>query len=102
MIVTTVTIWVKTEHLRAFIKATKNNHLAAIQEPGNLRFDVSQCSDDPGRFLLYEAYESEAAARAHKETSHYLQWRDTVSDWMLKPREGIKHNILFPSDKNLW
>ncbi|MBI4677077.1 MAG: antibiotic biosynthesis monooxygenase [Elusimicrobia bacterium] len=28
------------------------------------------------RFVLYEAFESEDAAAAHKKTPHYLAWRD--------------------------
>jgi autoinducer 2-degrading protein len=45
-------------------------------EPGNRRFDVLQAPDDPARFILYEAYASAADAAAHKETAHYLAWRD--------------------------
>jgi (4S)-4-hydroxy-5-phosphonooxypentane-2,3-dione isomerase len=48
---------------------------------------------------LYEAYESDAAAAAHKNTPHYFEWRDTVALWMAKPREGVKQKLLFPSLK---
>jgi len=102
MIVTTVTVYVKSKYIQDFTEATRENHEASVHEPGNLRFDVAQCTDDPSRFLLYEAYESEEEAAAHKVTVHYLKWRDTVADWMAKPREGIKHNILFPPDKKQW
>ncbi len=53
-----------------------------------LRFDVLQDAGTPSKFVLYEAYESSEAAAAHKETAHYRKWRDTVSDWMVKPRKG--------------
>jgi (4S)-4-hydroxy-5-phosphonooxypentane-2,3-dione isomerase len=102
MIVTTVIVYVKPAHLQDFIKATTENHRASIAEPGNLRFDVLQHKDDPTRFLLYEAYESEEAAANHKQTGHYLKWRDTVVDWMAKPREGIPYRILYPEDKSQW
>jgi len=88
MIVTIVHVQVKPEHVEDFIEATRKNHLASIREPGNLRFDVLQSKDDPTRFALYEAYESEEAAAAHKKTEHYLKWRETVADWMTKPRVG--------------
>jgi autoinducer 2-degrading protein len=97
MIVTLVHIYVKPEFVDAFIKATQNNHEHAIQEPGNFRFDVLQDTNDPGKFVLYEAYETEAAVAAHKETDHYFAWRDTVTPWMAKPREGVKHKLLFPA-----
>ncbi len=73
MIVTTVTVYVKPENIDDFIEATIENHEASIKEPGNMRFDVLQSMTDPTRFLLYEAYQSEEEAAAHKETEHYLK-----------------------------
>lgn len=102
MIVNIVHVYVKPDFVDDFIAATKKNHEGSIQEPGNLRFDVLQNPDKPGRFVLYEAFESEDAVSRHKETPHYLKWRLSVADWMEKPREGFKHNILFPLDKLKW
>ncbi len=96
MIATIVHVEVIPQHVEDFIEATKANHLLSINEPGNLRFDVLQLSDNPTQFALYEAYENEAAVAAHKETSHYLEWRDKVTPWMSKPREGIRYNGLYP------
>lgn len=98
MIATIVHVFVKPECIKAFIAATKPNHEGSVKEPGNLRFDILQDASDPAKFVLYEAYASEAAAAAHKETSHYLTWRDTVAPFMAKPREGVKHKILFPQN----
>ncbi len=102
MIVTCVSVHVKSEHVDAFIQASMENARNSVQEPGNLRFDVLQCAEDSTRFMLYEAYESEDAAAAHKQTPHYLQWREDVAPWMAQPREGVKHNILFPTEKAQW
>ena len=96
MIVTIVHIFVKPEHVDAFIEATKKNHLQSIVEPGNLRFDVLRDAEEPGKFVLYEAYDSHEAVAAHKQTSHYMEWRDTVEPWMQKARIGQKHHLLFP------
>lgn len=98
MYVVSVTIHVKPHHLAEFIEATLDNARNTRQEPGNLRFDVSQAVDDPGRFLLYEAYLSEDDFKAHQQTEHYHRWRETVADWMAQPREGVKHNTLFFDD----
>ena len=38
----------------------------------------------------------EASAWAHKETSHYLRWRDKVAGWMAEPRQGVRYDGLFP------
>jgi autoinducer 2-degrading protein len=99
MTVTLVHVHVKPEFIRPFIDATRENHENSTKEPGNFRFDILQDAADPGKFVLYEAYASDAAAAAHKETSHYLAWRDTVAAWMAKPREGVKHTLLFPTPK---
>jgi autoinducer 2-degrading protein len=102
MIVTFVHVWVKEEYIEAFIKASVSNQNESVKEPGNLRFDLLQDAGNPAKFVLYEAYESDEAAAAHKTTPHYLKWRETVADWMAKPREGIKHLILCPADKTKW
>lgn len=102
MIVTSVTVYVKKEHVEDFVNASLENHTHSLKESGNLRFDVLQCMDDPCRFLLYEAYESEASALAHKETPHYAKWRDTVAPWMAKPREGVKHRVVAPTNRSGW
>ena len=96
MIVTIVHIEVIPEHIEDFIQATTENHLLSVKEPGNLRFDVLQKGDQSTEFALYEAYESENTSAAHKETAHYLKWRETVAPWMAKPREGVRYNGLQP------
>ena len=96
MYVTIVKVWVKPEYLDGFIAATKKNHEASILEDDNLRFDVLQIADTPEQFVLYEAYASPEAAMAHKQTPHYLAWRETVAGWMAQPREGTVCRGLFP------
>jgi autoinducer 2-degrading protein len=96
MTVTCVYVRVKETHIDDFVQATTENHLGSVQEPGNLRFDVLQAVDDPCNFLLYEAYESEEAAAAHKSSGHYLSWRDAVADWMDGPRQGVKYSAVCP------
>jgi autoinducer 2-degrading protein len=99
MITTCVHVWVKPDKIQDFIMETIENHNNSIKEPGNLRFDFSQDTQDPSKFMLYEAYISEEAAAAHKNTAHYFKWRDAVADWMAEPRKGIKYNILAPQFK---
>ena len=86
MHVTLVYVQVKSEYIDDFISATHKNHQASIQESGNRRFDVLQSPENPEQFVLYEAYDSAEDATLHKQTAHYLVWRDTVADWMAKPR----------------
>lgn len=97
-----VHVHVKPEHRDDFLAASLENARHSIQEPGNLRFDVLQQADDPDRFVLYEAYRDEAGMQAHKETSHYAQWRDAVADWMAEPRRGVQHTSHFPQSEDAW
>ncbi len=96
MVVTAVHVYVKPEHINDFVEATTENHEASVKEDGNMRFDLLQSEDDPSYFLLYEAYESEKAASAHKQTPHYRTWRAKVASWMAEPRKSIRFNGIRP------
>lgn len=96
MHVTLVHIHVIPEFRDEFIAATRDNHLASVQEPGNLRFDVLQSPEDANYFVLVEAYKSGSDAAAHKETAHYKRWRDSVANWMAEPRRGVPFTGLYP------
>jgi len=98
MKVTLVHVQVKSEHVNDFIEATRLNHESSIKEPGNRRFDILQSSEDPTRFVLYEAYASDEHAAAHKQTAHYLAWREAVASWMTEPRQGVQYLGVFPKD----
>lgn len=92
MITTLVNVWVKEDHVAEFIAASRINRDHSRKEKGNIRFDLLQDSNDPSRFIFYEAFRDEQAVADHKKTSHYLQWRDKVADWMEQPRQGIRFN----------
>ena len=96
MFVTIVHIKILPDHVDAFIRASTENHMESVKEPGNLRFDLLRNDDNPTRFVLYEAYVNQRAAAAHKETPHYLKWRETVAHWMATPREGVRYTGLQP------
>jgi len=102
MIVNCVYVNVKSDSISRFISETVENHNESVKEPGNLRFDLIRQADDPCRFMIYEAYESDAAAAHHKTTAHYLKWRDNVKDFMAEPRKGVKYNIIEPNDRAKW
>jgi len=90
-----VTVFVKPDKVEPFIQAILANARGARQEPGNLRFDVSQAEAEPTKFLIYEVYKTKDDFTAHQQTAHYITWRDTVTDWMAQPRQGVRHNTLF-------
>lgn len=97
MHVTLVHVYVKPEHLDAFIEATRKNHEASIQESGNCRFDILQNPENSSHFILYEAYDHPESAAKHKEMPHYHAWRETVQEMMAEPRKGVPMRGLFPT-----
>jgi quinol monooxygenase YgiN len=98
MLVVLVHVRVKPESIEAFKAATVENARESLKEPGVARFDVLEQSEEPGRFVLVEAYRSADAPARHKATAHYAKWRDTVESMMAEPRTGIRHEALFPDD----
>ena len=93
-----VHVRVKPEMIDAFKQATVENASDSVKEDGIARFDVIQQNDDPTRFILVEVYKTADAPAAHKETVHYLKWRDTVAEMMVEPRQGIKYTNIYPED----
>lgn len=96
MLIVHVHVHVKPESVAAFRQATIENARASIQEPGIARFDVVENQDDTTRFVLIEVYRSPEAPAAHKETAHYIKWRDTVANMMAEPRQSVKYGEVFP------
>lgn len=93
-----VTVQVKAEFIEAFIEASKDNASNSQQEPGVVRFDFLQSKDDPTQFAIYEVYRAPEDQQAHRETAHYLRWRDAVTDMMAAPRVGTVYANLLPTD----
>jgi quinol monooxygenase YgiN len=98
MLIVHVHVQVKPESIAAFKLATLANARASRQEPGVARFDVVQQADDPTRFVMVEVYRDVDAAVAHKLTTHYAVWRDSVAAMMAAPRTSVKFNNVFPDD----
>lgn len=98
MFIAHVFVSVKPEDVDAFKNASMENATNSVKEPGIARFDVIQQLDDPTQFVLVEVYRKKEDAAKHKETAHYIKWRDTVADMMAKPRSAIKYENIFPGE----
>jgi (4S)-4-hydroxy-5-phosphonooxypentane-2,3-dione isomerase len=101
MFIVHVHIRVKPEQLDAFKTATLDNARNSHQEAGVLRFDFLQDRADPTRFTLVEVYRDESDVATHRETAHYLRWRDIVTDMMDGERTRVIYDALFP-DTDGW
>ena len=98
LLIVHVDIAVVPEQLDAFLAASQENADASRDEPGVVRFDVLSDRADPSHVVLVEIYRDEAAAAAHKDTTHYQRWRDAVAPMMARPRQATRYVNTSPDD----
>jgi len=100
MYIVHVFVTVKEDYLQDFIKATIQNAKASLQEPGIARFDILQAADIPCKFILNEVYRTKDDPAKHKETSHYITWKETVEEMMSVPRTKLVYANIHPEDRD--
>lgn len=100
MIILHVHVHVKAELIGSFKHATIENASNSVREPGVVRFDVIEQTDDPSRFMLLEVYRDAAAQAAHKETAHYHNWLAKVTDMLAEPRTRQTYTNVCPPDQD--
>jgi (4S)-4-hydroxy-5-phosphonooxypentane-2,3-dione isomerase len=99
MVILIVHVHVKPEHIDAFREATIENARNSIQEPGIAQFDLLQQSDDPSRFVLYEAYRDAEGPPRHRETAHYKTWLGRVTNMLAGERTRVFYSNVHPADQ---
>jgi autoinducer 2-degrading protein len=91
-----VHIKVKKGSEAGFISATRENLAHTLKEPGIFRFELLQDEADSSRFVLVEGYRSVEAQASHKETAHYLKWKDLIEPMMAEPRTRALYSGIEP------
>lgn len=87
-----VEVNVKPERLNDFLDLIKYDaEHSENDEPGCLRFDVLQDTEDPHKFFYYEVYKDEAARQAHRETPHFKKYAEESADMMAGP--VVRHMV---------
>jgi (4S)-4-hydroxy-5-phosphonooxypentane-2,3-dione isomerase len=75
MLIVLVSVTVRSDALAEFEPAILENAARSVaDEPGCVRFDVSQREDDPTAWLFYEVYTDGAAFEAHRASPHYAKY----------------------------
>jgi (4S)-4-hydroxy-5-phosphonooxypentane-2,3-dione isomerase len=80
----------------AFIAATCENLTHTLKEPGIWRFELLQDEADPSRFALVEGYRTVEAQASHRETAHYLKWKDLIEPMMAEQRTRALYSEIKP------
>jgi (4S)-4-hydroxy-5-phosphonooxypentane-2,3-dione isomerase len=77
MHIVSITLTVKPELIDEFERAALLNARTSVaQDPGCLRFDVSQSYDNPGVWVFYEVYDSPEAHAAHRQAPHFFVYQE--------------------------
>jgi len=79
MVVVAGSIGIDPAKREAAIAAAKEVMAATRQEPGCRSYAFSLDLDDPGRFHLFEHWESQAALDAHFKTPHMARFNAAVA-----------------------
>ena len=94
-----VTLKVKPGYMDRFLEASLGDAKGSVgNEPGCFRFDILRDDNEPNVAHFYEVYEDQAAIEAHRRMPHYLQWRETVADWIEDNSARIDATVVFPSE----
>ena len=80
-------IHAKPEHRDEVLQALQQMVVATRSEPGNLRYDLFERDGAPGSFDLYELYVDHDAVQAHRQSAHYLDYRQRTAAWLANPPE---------------
>jgi quinol monooxygenase YgiN len=65
---------------------------ASHAEPQCAGFRVL-AAEEPGEFVLFGSWSTEAAMREHYDTSHYRRYRDHVQPLLARPSDVVVHHI---------
>lgn len=88
---------VKPEQVAAFKIAAKAVVAGSQQEAGNSQYDLYQAAENSTTFVIIEIWQDRDAIAFHKETSHYLAFKEQLPEFLAEPHyvdayEGEKLN----------
>lgn len=67
---------------------------ARTKEPGCRRFEISRSVDQPNFFTLVEAYDDLAALEAHRQTPHFLLFRQRADGGLIVSKKSVCGEVI--------
>ena len=102
MLAMLVKVRVKPGERERFLKAIEVDALGSERdEPGCMRFNVLQDTQDQNVYYFYEVYRDEAALEAHRAAPHYAVWR-AAADTLDGAPEATRCQTVFPATDGYW
>lgn len=96
-----VTMQIKPDRVEQFREAILDDAIGSVNdEPGCVRFDVHQDSEDENRFYLYEVYKDAEAFEAHKQAPHFKRFFEATDGIHSVPPEIKRCVNVYPSDED--
>jgi quinol monooxygenase YgiN len=78
--------------LDKYLAAVKENGAATIKEPGCREYHIMVSATNPNNVFLFEVYDNDAAAQAHRATEHFKKYAATTANMVtarnVRPFEG--------------
>jgi autoinducer 2-degrading protein len=95
MISLLITVEVEPTRVDEFIAyITEEAADARTKEPGCRRFEISQSIDTPNHFSLAEAYDDLEALEAHRNTPHFLLFKERAANGLILNKTSILGNVI--------
>src|SRR6266567_8072258 len=98
MIAMLIKVRVKPDKVQRFLEVIEHDALhSEADEPGCLRFNVLQDTEDPAVYFFYEVYRDQAAQEAHRATPHFAEWMAASAECLDGPAERTACHTVFPA-----
>ena len=93
MIFITAKFRVRPEHANQWPELTRAFTEATRAEPGNLWFDWSRSLDDPGEYVLVEAFRDGDAGAAHVQSAHFTAATSALPAYLAETPRIISQTV---------
>lgn len=95
MISLLVTLEIAPDRVDEFLAYIKEEAAdARAKEPGCRRFEISRSVDRPNVFTLTEGYDDLAALEAHRQTPHFLLFRERVDGGLILSKSSVCGEVI--------
>jgi len=96
-IVNAVDLDIAPAEMDKYLAAVKENGAASIKEPGCREYNIMILATDPNHVFLFEVYDNDAAAQAHRVTEHFKKYVATTANMVtarnVRPMKPIAFNL---------
>jgi (4S)-4-hydroxy-5-phosphonooxypentane-2,3-dione isomerase len=96
-IVNAVDLDIAPAEMDKYLAAVKENGTASIKEPGCREYNIMISATNPNHVFLFEVYDNDAAAQAHRATEHFKKYMATTANMVtarnVRPMKSIAFNF---------